>query len=295
MSKLVNIRFKTIVVIVLSIVLTGVGSGWCLEVSDTLQGGVWTLADSPVEVVDNIVLPSGVSLLIEAGVLVEFAGPYQFVINGLLEAVGTSDAKVMFIAAEPEIDTLRWGGLRFVNAERGCRLVFCTVQYGWARGSWPDNNGGGIYIESSSVNISHSEISHNRADGNGGGIYCWFTQSIINNSLIVENYSNSMGGGMFIAYSSPLINNCTFAFDSCRTWGGGLFIGAEGKPTISNCIIVSNFNDVDGDIAPGDDFFHDLARSSSFIYLYSDYQSGCLWRTWKYIWGSTFSKSTSRH
>lgn len=263
LSKSANIRFQTIAIVIFSIAFSSFINGWCLEVSDTLQGGDWTLADSPVQVVDDIFLPSGVSLMIEAGVRVEFAGPYQFVINGLLEAVGTSNADIIFTAADPEIDSLRWGGLRFVNAERGCRLVFCKIQYGWARGSWPDKNGGGIFIESSSVEITRSEISHNRAEGDGGGIYGWFTQSIISNSLIVENYSASMGGGMFIAYSSPILNNCTIAFDSCRIWGGGLFVGAEGKPAISNCIIVANFNEVEGDLAPGDDWFPDLARAKS--------------------------------
>ena len=263
MIKSINVRLQTITIVILSLFFSGFSDSWCLEVSGTLQSGNWTISDSPVLVTDDINLPSGSALRIEAGVQVQFEGPTQFVINGLLEATGTNGAEIVFSAIDNSVDSLRWGGLRFINAERGCKLVYCKVQDGWARGSWPDNNGGGIYIESSSVDIQSSEISHNRADGDGGGIYCWYTQSKISNSLIVENYSNSMGGGMFITYSSPQINNCTVAFDSCRIWGGGFFIGAEGSPSISNCIVVSNFNDVEGDIAPGDDYFHDLARAKS--------------------------------
>lgn len=263
MIKSISGRLKTITIVILSIIFSNFADGWCLNVSGTLDGGDWTLADSPVLVTDDIILQSGSTLRIEAGVQVQFEGPYKFFIHGLLEAMGASEAEIVFFSVDSSVDSLRWGGLRFVNAERGCKLVYCKVQDGWARGSWPDNNGGGIYIESSSVDIQRCEISHNRADGDGGGLYCWYTQSRISNSLIVENYSNSMGGGMFITYSSPQINNCTVAFDSCRIWGGGMFIGAEGSPSISNCIIVSNFNDVDGDIAPGDDFFPDLARAKS--------------------------------
>lgn len=263
MSKSVIGRFQIIAIGIVSIVLAFFTDGRCLEVSGTLQSGDWTIADSPVIVTDDIILPAGAALRIEPGVEVKFDGPFQFIINGLIEAVGTSLSEITFSAVDASVDSLRWGGLRFIDSERGCKLIYCNVKDGWARGSWPDNNGGGIYIESSSVDIQHSKISHNRSDGDGGGIYCWFTQSIISNSLIVENYSNSMGGGMFIAYSSPQLNNCTIAFDSCLVWGGGLFVGADGRPSINNCIIVSNFNEVEGDIPPGDDYFHELGRAKS--------------------------------
>lgn len=233
------------------------------DVAGELQGGDWTAEDSPIRVLDNITLPTGETLAIGPGVRVEFTGPFKFVVHGQLVAEGTKNDSIVFTAADPAVDSLRWRGLRFINAARGCRMAFCRVEYGWARidttwegSSWPDDNGGGIYIESSAVDISRCQISRNRADRNGGGLYGWFTQSSLRNTIIAANHSRSYGGGVFIAYSNLQILNCTVAFDTSQSWGGGIFVGAEGNPIITNTIIVGNRGE-------GAGFFPDFAAAQS--------------------------------
>lgn len=235
-----------------------------IEVAGMLQGGTWAANDT-VRVMDDIILHADSTLSIEAGVYVEFTGPYQFTVSGVLTAVGELNNRIVFTTANPDplADSLRWRGIRYVNAKRGCLLKFCRIEYGWARGAWPSNNGGGIYIESSTIEINRCEIMRNRADASGGGIYGWFTSSEVKNTVIAMNHANSFGGGMFVAYSSPKLNNCTVVFDTARAWGGGIFAGAEGKPAIRNSIIAYNVQELVGNLAPGDAYFKDLARARS--------------------------------
>ena len=235
-----------------------------IEVAGMLQSGTWTTSDT-VRVMDDIILHADSSLSIEAGVYIEFAGPYQFVVNGFLTAIGEPDNKIVFTTVnnDPLADSLRWKGIRYVNAKRGCMLEFCRVEYAWARGAWPSNNGGGIYIESSTIEINRCEIINNRAEASGGGIYGWFTQSDINNSVIALNEANSFGGGMFVAYSSPKLNNSTVVYNTAQAWGGGIFAGSEGEPSIRNSIVAYNDQELVGNLAPGDEYFKDIARAQS--------------------------------
>jgi len=227
---------------------------------------VWGVEDSPVRVMGDIILPTGRHLAVDPGVRVVFTGPYSFVVNGELHAVGTGEDTIVFTAEQPDIDSLRWKGIRFINAARDCRLVFCRIEQSWARGVWPENCGGAIYIEGSSPTVSQCEILRNRADGDGGGIYGWFSTATFQNSLITMNYSYCFGGGFYIGYSSMSIINCTVAYDTARAWGGGIYVGAEGTPSILNCIINNNTKKdslLGIHLQPGDDFFHDIARANS--------------------------------
>ncbi len=230
-----------------------------LDVSGELEGGVWTISDSPVVVQSDILLGGQDTLDIEPGVRVEFNGPFKFTVNGLLRAVGEKENRIVFTAADPDIDSLKWKGIRFVNAARGCELKFCKVMHGWARGAWPENNGGGLYIESSSLNIERTEIIFNKADADGGGIYSWFTQSVLRNTLIAFNEAEGDGGGLFTAYSTPRVSNCTVAMNHAVRWGGGLFAGSEGNPVVGNSIVT--FNTKDSDI--GDEHFSNFGKTRS--------------------------------
>jgi len=241
-----------------------------LDVSGNLTSGVWSLSDHPVRVVGNIVLPTGEQLTIQPGVRVEFAGPFSFTVNGKLIAEGTYTDFIVFTVANPMVDSLRWRGLRLDQAERDTRFRFCRIEYGWARGAWPDNCGGGVYIKNCSPTLERCEIINNRADLDGGGLYGWSTSATLRNNLIVANWSGNFGGGVSLMYSNPTIANCTVTLDTARGWGGGVFIGTEGKPNISNSIITANtqllFLDdqiENNDLPRGDNFMQDLGRAQS--------------------------------
>ncbi len=235
-----------------------------LNVNGMLAGGTWRVGDSPYIVTGDIELGALDSLRIEPGVRVEFAGPYVFVVHGWLSAIGTKDDMVTFTSVAGSPDSMRWGGIRFVEASNGCKLSFVRITNGWARGAWPRNCGGGIYAESCNPTITRSEIFGNRADADGGAYFSWFANASITNVLFHSNYARNFGGALFFSYSSPEIINCTIALDTAGAWGGGIFAGAESRPTIVNSIVTHNVHQLwGGDLGPGDNYTRDLGRAQS--------------------------------
>ncbi|UCG68776.1 MAG: hypothetical protein JSV09_13380, partial [Thermoplasmata archaeon] len=57
---------------------------------------IWTLANSPYIVTDDITIVPGVTLTIEPGVVVKFDGPYELVVDGYLIAQGTVTNNIVF-------------------------------------------------------------------------------------------------------------------------------------------------------------------------------------------------------
>jgi len=55
----------------------------------------WTRADSPYTLTGDVIISSGVTLTVQSGVTVNF-GSYKIYVNGILNAQGTSDSKIVF-------------------------------------------------------------------------------------------------------------------------------------------------------------------------------------------------------
>lgn len=109
-----------------------------------VQSGVWLLRESPYLVKNNICIPKGLVLKIEAGVVVKFAGNYQFTVEGALIASATKAQPIIFTAtfdSEPGGITARarnenpqppvWKGIEFAT---GCDtyltvLNHCILRY----------------------------------------------------------------------------------------------------------------------------------------------------------------------
>jgi len=178
-----------------------------LNVQGTLSGGTWSSDDSPIIVNGDLFLPGDAALVIDSGVRVVFTGPYNFVVEGSLQAVGTKNDSIVFTGENPAIDSLRWRGLRFINSQPDCKLSFCTIEYSWARGQWPENCGGGIFINGTSPDVIRCTIKHNDAEGDGGGVYAMFTTSIFRNNLVILNQCNDFGGGFFVSYAELSVSN----------------------------------------------------------------------------------------
>lgn len=90
------------------------------------QSGRWTLANSPYVVTGNIIVPAGMTLTVEAGVVVKFAGYFSFKVEGTLRALGLPQQRIVFtsskdqeLAANASENTLPtpndWYGLEFTD------------------------------------------------------------------------------------------------------------------------------------------------------------------------------------
>ena len=70
---------------------------YATDVSGTISSNsTWSLANSPYVVTGNILVNSGVTLTIEAGVTVKFDGSYYFYVDGTLIARGSSGNLITF-------------------------------------------------------------------------------------------------------------------------------------------------------------------------------------------------------
>lgn len=111
-------------------------------------------------------------------------------------------------------------------------------------GNAPDENGGGINMNSAAPIISDMIISDNTAK-NGGGIFCRFSTLFLYNSSIINNVSLIKGGGINIDASDIFIDNCIFE-DNLGELSGVLNYNVGGNQSniynvvITSCIVENN-------------------------------------------------------
>jgi len=88
--------------------------------------GIWTTTGSPYYITGDVTVPSGDTLIIDAGVEVFFVGIYSFSVDGLLKANGTADNMITFHGGDAEKS---WKGIYFTeSATVGCILDYCIVK-----------------------------------------------------------------------------------------------------------------------------------------------------------------------
>jgi hypothetical protein len=220
--------------------------------------GIWNINKSPYIVENDIIIPNDSVLIIQAGVEVRFNGHFKLTINGRLIASGTADSMILFTRHYP-LEKYNWWGLRFIDADTGCKIENCIIEYGQT--DYPDLCGGGIYCLRSSPTIAHCIIQKNHSYQHGGGIYCEGSSPFIDGNNILNNSSGlsgdffssieGSGGGIYLKDSSPVITNNIilrnksgfiggFAGD-----GGGIYIKGTSSPTIVNNLIREN-NSIEG-------------------------------------------------
>ena len=132
--------------------------------------GVWSSADNPYEVVGDLRVVPGSTLVIEPGCYIDFQGHYKFIIDttATLQAIGTEIDSIVFTTADTAIG---WLGLRFFSADSSSELYYCIIEEGKTLDSdnYPYDRGGGVFCNSCNLSISRCLIQKNKAwEGYGG-------------------------------------------------------------------------------------------------------------------------------
>jgi len=171
-----------------------------------------------------------------------------------------------------------------------------TISGGNANGGPPDevfdpnNNGGGMYNESSSPTVMNCTFSGSSASVFGGGMYNSYQSSpMVTNCTFYGNNAYFAGGGMFNYHdSSPIVTNCTFYENSAGEVGGGMLNVDNSSPRVTNCTFYENsarevgagmFNSdsspvVTNCILWGDSPDEIINEESSPVVTYSDVEGG---------------------
>ena len=223
-------------------VIANVYDAQATDVSGSVSG-VWYSSQSPYNVIDDLTLPAGDTLVIEPGVRVQFIGPYQFLVNGILRAVGTVSDSIRF-TTDTVANPNRWKGIRFIGASDSCLLAYCIVEDAHWSVSQQGNAGAGILCQYCSPTISNCTIQRNTSARDGGGINIVSSSARVIQCHVCNNYAPYGGGiegGSFdeTDQTNPLIEHCLV--DGNRAGQGGGIAFWEGNIMVVSCTIVDNY------------------------------------------------------
>jgi predicted outer membrane repeat protein len=231
--------------------------------------GIWTQAGSPYQVEGAIRVPEDSVLTIEPGVTVIFTGNYPMVVEGRLNAVGTSADSIVFTASSSLVG---WGGLRCVNAHVLTRIEYCRFELGLAQGSFPDNCGGALYIYGTIQAVNHCTFINNRADYNGGAVYMWGASPEFSYNLFTKNIAqNGQGHAVYMGqYSGLVLNHLTIAGNGSGS-GYSLYVATNFNLVMRNSILwdTYRFSFVNGDLDYND--FKGITSTSDSLTAFGDF------------------------
>ncbi|MFA4906718.1 MAG: FlgD immunoglobulin-like domain containing protein [archaeon] len=160
-----------------------------------------------ITVTGDITVTSGVKLTIDPGTKVAFNSGKKLIIDGTLDAQGTSANHIIFTSSSSTPSAGSWYGIRFEDSsnDANCILKYCDIQYA-QYGVYCDranprlisntitNNDQGI-----SGYIASPTITDNKITGNTDGVYFQYGSPVFYNNSIASNFF----GASFYSYASP--------------------------------------------------------------------------------------------
>jgi len=117
------------------------GTVWSIEIGGP-QAGIWTRNESPYIITSDIIVPTGMTLSIESGVVVKFADYYGIKVNGTLKALGIVRERIVFtsihdkefgVTDQPTTilpSNRDWAGIEFTpSSGNTSELDHCIIRY----------------------------------------------------------------------------------------------------------------------------------------------------------------------
>jgi M6 family metalloprotease-like protein len=215
--------------------------------------GIWTEANSPYVIEDNVYIRPSSSLAIEAGTEIIANNNAQIVVFGMLQAIGQQDNPISF-STDDTWKGIRISGTNVENIISNCFisgssfsavLVDTNSRIDILNNTFFENssNALGAAIEvntGSDIRIIGNLIANNSAVSGSGGIQCISANPLISNNIIVNNTAGIAGVLSLKNDSQPLIINNTIANNDVS---GSVVFVFNSNPDIMNSIILN-----DGDL-----------------------------------------------
>ena len=223
--------------------------------------GTWDLSSSPYLITGDITIPSGETLTIEPGVVVEFQNWYRLIVNGTIQAIGTSLQQIVFTATPPGPGEPGWPGIDFIDASGNSTLQYCIIENGQSIAADPNDRGGAIYLLNSSPEIKHCTMRNIRVRAYGAAIYCDNSSPLIEGCTITDNlvgyYTSGAGGAIYCTNNSQpqIISNIishnavstSGGFSAANSLGGGIYLN-HSDATIRENVISYNTVHAEGNV-----------------------------------------------
>jgi Right handed beta helix region len=247
-------------VILFLFTLTACHNVLATNVSGTIVNGNWTSNNSPYVVVGDI---NVAGLTIGPGVMVNFATNYSFEVDGVLTALGTPNAPIVFMGTNGG-----WQGIYFNFSSPGSILANCVIGNSTTTGiqissSSPsisactisNNFGGGIWTDTP-LTLKECNIINNVASGItvlGAGIYSTATLTLIGCTISGNQIIASASDSAAYAYGAGIYCSTNVTLQWCQVEGNSGSVSCPGYTPLShgggvdchyltaeNCIIRSN-------------------------------------------------------
>lgn len=203
-----------------------------------LQSGVLTRSQSPYHVTGTLTVAPGAALEIEAGVSLSFDNSIGLIIQGSLQATGTTVRFISFQAFDNPIGDDDWDGIKFVAAGAASQLAFCTIQD--VRIDMADS------LENATIEVVNSQLEmsnciiRNNSTPVGGGLFASRSRVTIKNSIFRDNQSGNFGAAILcIESEAEIINNTIFNNRSINI-GSGLVLVDQVSTDVQNNIFFQN-------------------------------------------------------
>ncbi len=190
--------------------------------------GIWSVVNSPYNIVGDITIPAGESLTLEPGVMVRAMGNFRITAAGHINAIGNAADSIRFVNGQIS-PTALWKGIRLENTGMTSEFAHCYIE----------NGENGIYTINSPVNISHSHFR-----GNTKGIHAYAigtpNPATVNISYCLVEYSGE-NGILISQNSNTSVQHCEIRNNGVSsTYRGAIQLSNQSAGGNNNPLIAHN-------------------------------------------------------
>lgn len=207
-----------------------------------------TCIDIPCETISRAIDVAAADDIIDVA-----AGEYteMLTIDKSLTLQGAGQDNVTIIQAHENNPLSAFGRVITISEEDlEVEISGVVIRHGRALGSFPEKDGGGLFIDAGVLKLNNVTFENNLAfegTSTGGGMWARGSELELNNTDFVGNRSGMNGGGLNLAFGNLAeLTDVSFIGNAAGNLGGGILAGDDGMLTMTNVDLTGNSSNSDG-------------------------------------------------